>query len=122
MTKKEIILNESNTGFTFNDNYYDCSRIIERDKKLILQEADISHPENIEKLYVRESLSPHKVRIYLGKASDPVAIMIIYTIDYKNIGDGSRLACGDYYTVEEDIIHDGSIILLPHPYQTSICW
>ena len=119
MTKKEIILNESNTGFTFNDNYYDCSRIIERDKKLILQEADISHPENIEKLYVRESLSPRKVRIYLGEAGDPVAIMIIYAIDYKNIGEGSRSACGDFYIIDE---HSDSNILLPHSYQTSICW
>jgi hypothetical protein len=117
---QEIILNESNTGFTFDGNYYNCSYIIERDKKLILQEADISHPENIEKLYVRESLSPRKVHIYLGEAGDPVAIMIIYTIDYKNKGEGSRLACGDYYIIE--IHDDSSKILLPHFYQASICW
>ena len=46
----------------------------------------------------------------------PIYGMIIYLIDYKN-GGNSRYACGGYYRFE----FDGSV-LMPHPYQESICW
>lgn len=109
-------------SFSFNGKPYDCSYIIERDKKLIFQEAATSHPNIIEEVYVKDSLSPKKAKLYLDKDGNPIAIMIVYIIEYKD-RCSCRLACGDYYIVESAMADDNLRgRLFPHPYQASICW
>ena len=53
---------------------------------------------------------------YVDGNNIPIFGMIIYLIDYKE-ENYSRSACGGYYRFEFD-----NSVLLPHPYQESICW
>ena len=102
--------------FEYLDRYYDCQCAIKRDIKMILQEAETSHKDTFDKLYYRNTLRADKIRIFVDEDNVPIYGMIIYLIDYKN-GGNSRYACGGYYRFE----FDGSV-LMPHPYQESICW
>lgn len=103
-------------GFNYLDKYYDCHYAIERDIKMILQEAETSHKDTFNKLYYKNTLRADKIRIFVDENNVPIYGMIIYLIDYKN-GGNSRCACGGYYRFEFD-----NSVLLPHPYQESICW
>lgn len=103
-------------GFEYLGNHYDCHRAIERDIKMILQEAETSHKDTFDELYDRNTLRPDKIRIYVDEDNVPIYGIIIYRIDYRE-GNNSRCACGGYYRFEFD-----NSMLLPHPYQESICW
>ncbi len=104
--------------FEYNGKTYDCRPAIERDIQLIIQEAETSHKESFDKLYDRQSLKPNKVRIYLDEKDNPIFGIVIYLIAYKD-GNGERYACGGYYPF---ITITFDTILLPHYFQTSICW
>jgi hypothetical protein len=103
--------------FEYDGKTYDCTIAIERDIKVILQEAETSHKDSFDELYNRDSLVPYKVHIYLDKEDKPVFGVIIYLIEYKEYKDSNlkRTACGGYYPFWGNV-------LLPHPYQESICW
>ena len=103
-------------GFEYLGKYYDCQFAIKRDIKMILQEAEISHKDTFDELYDRNTLRPNKIRIYVDENDTPIYGMIIYLIDYKE-ENWCRYACGGYYPFEFD-----NSVLLPHPYQESICW
>ena len=103
-------------GFEYSSNHYDCHYAIERDVKMILQEAETSHKDNFDEFYDRNTLRPRTIRLYVDENNIPIYGMIIYVIDYKK-EQMSRSACGGYYRFEF-----GSSILMPHPYQESICW
>ena len=103
-------------GFEYLGNHYDCHYAIERDIKMILQEAETSHKDKFNEFYDRNTLRPDKIRIFVDKDNVPIYGIIIYLIDYRD-GNNSRYACGGYYRFEFD-----NSILLPHPYQESICW
>lgn len=109
--------NVENNHFEYLDKQYDCSFAIERDIKLIIQEAEISHKDVFDELYSRDSLTPQKVRLFLDDREEPIYGMIIYTIDYKN-QNVKRTACGNYYPIY--IL--SKLALMPHPFQGSICW
>ena len=112
MVNLETIGMSSNI-FEYRGEKYDCQVAIETDIELILRNAEISHKEDFEQLYDKDSLKPDKVKLYMDNNQNPMYCMIIYTINYKN--NISRLACGNYYP-----IHDNKIY--PHPFQASICW
>ena len=97
--------------------HYDCHHAIKRDVKMILQEAETSHKYTFDKLYDRNTLRPDKIRIFVDEDNVPIYGMIIYLINYKE-ENFSMCACGGYYRFVE---FDNSV-LLPHPYQESICW
>ena len=105
-----------NNCFEFNSKIYDCKSAIERDIKMIIQEAETSHKDSFDKLYNRNTLRPDKIRIFVDRDNVPIYGMIIYLIDYKD-GNNSRYACGGYYGFDF-----GSSVLYPHPFQESICW
>ena len=75
-----------------------------------------SHKDNFDEFYDRNTLRPRTMRLYVDENNIPIYGMIIYVIDYKK-EHMSRSACGGYYPFEFD-----NSILLPHPYQESICW
>lgn len=104
--------------FTYNGREYDCNYLIERDKQVILREADDSHKEAFDKLYIRESLEADRCRIYADENDNIIYLMIIYTIKYRDC-NSKRTACGDYYPF---YVGDGGKLLPPHPYQGMICW
>lgn len=103
-------------GFEYLGKHYDCHLAIERDVKMILQEAETSHKDTFDKLYERNTLRPIKIRIFVDEDDVPIYGMIIYLIDYIE-ENNSRYACGGYYRFTF-----GNSELLPHPYQESICW
>lgn len=103
-----------NDYFEYDEEKYDCSVAIERDIKMILQEAETSHKDSFDKLYSRDSLKANKVRIFLDEKDNPVFGMVIYLIEYKD-ESWKREACGGYYKFWRKL-------LLPHPYQESVCW
>lgn len=105
----------NNDSFEYFGKKYDCQYVIERDTKLILQEAEQSHKDTFEELYDKESLKPNKVKLYVDKDNNALYGMIIYTINYKN-SNSARLACGDYYPIFD------FLELEPHPFQGQICW
>jgi len=105
-----------NNGFKYLGKHYDCHYAIERDVKMILQEAETSHKDTFDKLYDRDTLRPEKIRIFVDGDNVPIFGMIIYLIDYRE-ENNSRCACGGYYKFEFD-----NSVLLPHLYQESICW
>ena len=111
---KEFPIREN--GFKYLGKYYYCQFAIERDIKLILQEAETSRKYTFDELYDRTTLRADKIRVYLDEQNIPIYGMIIYIIDYKN-EKCSRYACGGYYPFEFD-----NSTLMPHPYQESICW
>ena len=94
---------------------YDISLCIERDIELIKQEAERTHGGVLDVLYVRESLCPTRVRLFLDGDGKPSYMMVIYEISYRN-GNCFRRVCGDYYPIGK------GTIVYPHPYQASICW
>ena len=112
MTQAEYLI--TNECFELNGKIYDCGHAIKRDIKMILQEAETSHKDSFDKLYNRDSLKAHKVRIFLDEEGKPVFGMIIYRIVYK-VGGVKREACGGYYPFWRDL-------LCPHFFQESICW
>ena len=105
-----------NNGFEHLDKYCDCHRAIERDRRMIIQEAETSHKDTFDEFYDRNTLRPDKIRLYVDGNNIPIYGMIIYLIDNKK-ENYSRYACGGYYKFEFD-----NSVLLPHPYQESICW
>lgn len=117
----------STDKFEFNGVKYDCQLVIERDKENIIKEAETSHKEAIETLYDKESLKQDHVKLYLDDNGNPIYLMVIYIIKYKDknygvLGSG-REACGDYYPIEKGYQNtDGNNMVFPHPYQASICW
>jgi hypothetical protein len=113
VTIKTIPIKDS--GFEYLGEHYDCQFAIERDVKMILQEAETSHKDTFDKLYDKNTLRPNSIRIYVDKDNVPIYGMIIYLIDYKEEND-SRYACGGYYRFAFDSV------FFPHPYQESICW
>lgn len=115
MIKKEEYPIKDN-GFEYLGNYYDCKFAIKRDVKMILQEAGTSHKDTFDELYDRNTLRADKIRIFVDGDDVPIFGMIIYRIDYEE-GNNSRYACGGYYRFVFD-----NFVLLPHPYQESICW
>ena len=112
LNKNEYIINEN--CFEYNGHRFDCQHAIKRDKKLIIQEAEISHADTFNEYYDKESLIPKYIRLYVDENDNPVFGMITYTIFNKK-EDYKRFACGSYYPFYE-------YSLMPHPYQTSICW
>lgn len=112
--EREILI--KNYGFDHIGNHYDCHYAIARDIKMILQEAETSHKNTFDEFYDRNTLRPDKIRLYVDENNIPIYGMIIYVIDYKK-EQMSRSACGGYYPFEFD-----NSVLLPHPYQESICW
>ena len=104
-------------AFEYAGRKYDCNMAILRDKKQIIREAEISHKDVFDE-YDRYSLRPNNVRLFLDNNNNPMFGIIIYTI--MNTKDKyGRTACGDYYPVNSDLLR---LMLLPHPYQASICW
>lgn len=113
MDKKVEISIDSNE-FVYNGVTYDIELAVNKDKKLIIDEANESHKESFEELYDTDSLSPNYVRLFLNEKDEIVYAMVIYVIRYKN-ADNGRYACGNYYPIYKNY-------LAPHPYQASICW
>lgn len=103
-----------NNGFEYNGVYYGCVFAIERDTKLIIQEAETSHKDSFDELYDRTTLKPEKIRVYVDEKGKFIYGFIVYVINYKN-GSGCRYACGNYYPFWGND-------LMPHPFQASICW
>jgi len=103
-------------GFEYLGKHYDCQFAIKRDIKMILQEAEISHKDTFNELYDKNTLRADKIHLYVDECNVPIYGMIVYLIDYKE-ENNSRYACGGYYRFEFD-----NLVLLPHPYQESICW
>lgn len=75
-----------NNGFEYMGNHYDCHYAIERDMKMIIQEAETSHKDNFDEFYDRNTLRPRTMRLYVDENNIPIYGMIIYVIDYKNKG------------------------------------
>lgn len=106
----------------YNGRKYDCKFAVKRDKELIIQEAELSHKEDFERLYDKESLSIDSARFYVDSDDKPIIIMLIYVIKYKE-GKSGRYACGDYYPIIDVITNkECDVIVHPHPFQASICW
>lgn len=103
-------------GFEYLGKHYDCHYAIERDMKMIIQEAETSHKNNFDEFYDRDTLKPDKVKLFLDEDKLPIFGMVLYKLHQKK-DDYWRIACGGYYPfVFEDSM------LFPHPYQESICW
>lgn len=103
---------EKDNTFYLNDYHIDCELAVKNDKKLIIQEAEHSHKEELE-LYDKSSLRPEEIRVFFYD-EHPIYVMIIYIIDYKD--GGGRYACGSYYPISN------IGVVVPHPFQNSICW
>ena len=100
--------------FEYLGKHYDCHFAIERDIKMILQEAETFHKDIFDKLYDKNTLKPDKIHIFIDKNNIPIYGMIVYVINHKEQNYG-RYAYGGYYRFENSM-------LFPHPYQESICW
>ena len=83
-------------SFNYGDKEYNCSRAIERDKRLIIQEAETSHKAHFDELYDRTTLKADKVRIVLDETKTPIYGMILYSI-HQTHDNYWRYACGSYY-------------------------
>ena len=119
---KTIDIDTNAEVIEYNGMKYDCELAVKRDKELIIQEAELSHKDELERLYDKESLSIDSARICVDSEGKPIYIMLIYVIKYKD-GKGGRYGCGDYYPITNALKNDdGNVIVFPHPYQTSICW
>lgn len=125
MKEVEIVITDN--IFEFGGNKYDCDFAVKQDKKRILQEAEASHKEELEKLYDKESLNPYKVKLFVDDNDKPIYMMICYIIKYKNpdygvLGNG-RIACGNYHPLHDCWLDEKeNFMVFPHPYQGSICW
>lgn len=113
--------------FEYKGRTFDCSYLIERDKEVILREADSSHADTFDKLYDRNSLKAVKAKLNIGSNGGIETVMIGYTIDYKAPDTSKsywpqnmkRLACGDYYPF---YLLRGDTLFFQSNYQGSICW
>jgi hypothetical protein len=114
MEHKYVEMPMNSDTFDYKGVRYDCSSAISKDKALILQEAESSHKSTFDEEYLRDSLRPSKIRLFVDDNDLPRFAMVIYIIDYKDHSCG-RYACGNYYPFYEE--H-----LMPHFYQASICW
>lgn len=114
MEHKFVEMPMSSDTFEYKGVRYGCSSAINKDKELILQEAESSHKDTFDEIYIRDSLRPSKIRLFVDDKDLPRFAMIIYIIDYKN-GSCGRYACGNYYPLYEEN-------LMPHFFQASICW
>lgn len=113
MKYKDYPLNDDKS-INYLDVIYDFELAIKRDKKMIIQEAEISHKDNFDEFYDRDSLKPDKVRLFFDDNKLPIFGMVIYKIHQKK-DNYWRSACGGYYPIYNEK-------LFPHPYQESICW
>ena len=111
MTQEEYLI--VNNCFEFDGKTYDCTCAIERDMKMIVQEAETSHKDTFNELYDRKSLKAEKVRLFFENGQLLYG-MVLYTI-YNKADNYKRGACGGYYPFWDNQ-------LFPHPYQESICW
>lgn len=111
---KTVEIEANYNGFEYNNIHYSCSEAIKKDKKLILNEAETNHKNDLDNFYNKETLRPTKVRLYLDENNTPQFGMMIYVIDYKSDFNG-RYACGNYYPIYDEV-------LIPHFFQGSICW
>lgn len=102
-------------GFEYLGKHYDCEHAIERDIKMILQEAKTSHKDNFDEFYDRNTLRPDKIHVFVDENGTPIYGMIVYIVNYKE--GGGRYACGGYYPFEFN-----NSLLMPHTFQESICW
>lgn len=112
------IVEVKNNKFDYHGKTYDCTHLVERDKKVILREADDTHKHVLDELYDRNSLNALRCELYLDANGNIVYLLIIYGIKYK-LGTDVRNACGDYYPKCE--IKKG-VLYPPRPYQGKICW
>lgn len=124
---KSIEINVNSDKFEYNGVKYDCKWVVEKDTKLILKEAEESHKEQLETMYDKESLAPNHVKLYIDDDNNPLYLMMVYVIKYKEekmgiLGTG-RYACGCYHPIEQGYVNqEGFNAVYPHPYQGSICW
>ena len=122
MKIEEVSINSNE--FEYNGVKYYAKSAIEKDKELIITEANKSHKEEFETLYDKDSLNPNFIRLFLDEKNEIIYAMIIYIIKYKNKDYGvlsnGRYACGNYYPIYTSSTRKN--YLQPHPYQTSICW
>ena len=102
------------SSFEYLEKHYDCQLAIKRDMKMILQEAETSHKDNFDEFYDRDTLEPHKIRLFFDENKLPIFGMVIYKLQQKK-DNYWRSACGGYYPFWDNE-------LFPHPYQESICW
>lgn len=100
-------------GFEYLGTHYDCKFAIKKDVKRITQEAELSHKDEFENFYDKDSLVADKVRLFTDDSSIPIYGMIIYKI--YNTSGYWRCACGNYYPIN-------GAHLEPHFFQASICW
>ena len=103
--------------FDYDGKTYDCSHLVERDKEVILREADDTHKGVVDELYIRDSLAPARCKVHT-KDDEIVYLMLVYTIQYR-VGGDRRTACGDCYPFCEP---KEGVLFPPYPYQGSICW
>ncbi len=121
--QKEVEISNPNE-FEYNGIKCDISFAVKKDIAEIIEEAEKTHSDQFSRLYVKESLAPYSVRVFLNEKDEPVFGMVLYYIDHqdwykeKSFGTG-RQACGNYYPFYK---HNGDYCLDPHPYQASICW
>ena len=116
METEEYIIDSKTQSFTYDEldgTKYRLKTAIERDKEVILREAETTHKEGFEELYEIDSLEPYKIRVF-SIDKKPLTAMIIYKIKYKD-KELYRTACGNYHLFWKDS-------LMPHPYAGSICW
>lgn len=122
---KEVEINVNSDKFEYNGVKYDCKWVVKKDKKIILQEAEESHKEQLESMYEKDSLAPDHVKLYMDDNGNPLYLMMVYVIKYKNkstFGTG-RYACGCYQPIENGLVNqEGFNVVYPHPYQGSVCW
>ena len=111
--KKEEEYPIKDNGFKYLGKYYDCTRAIKRDVKMIVQEAETSHKNSFGEFYDKKSLKAVRVRLFFENGQLSYG-MVLYTIHNK-VDNYRRYACGGYYPFWNDK-------LFPHPYQESICW
>lgn len=114
MSTKYVEIPMNGDTFDYKGVKYRCSSAISKDKALILQEAESSHKDIFDKEYVKDSLRPSEIRLFIDNNDLPTFGMVIYTINYKD-RIGCRYACGNYYQFDEEK-------LTPHLFQASICW
>lgn len=117
MKIEEISINSNK--FEYNGTIYDIESAVDKDKKLIIAEANESHKDSFKELYNIDSLSPKYVRLFLNEKDEVIYAMVIYIIKYKEDNNG-RYACGNYYPIYTSSTKKN--YLQPHPYQASICW
>ena len=114
---EEIIVTDD-THFESMGVRYNIKQAVEKDIELILNEAETSHKDELDRLYDKDGIKPEKVRVFMSNDM-PVFAMVTYIIPYRDGLGGmyasGRYACGNYYPIYEEV-------LWPHPYQGSICW